>query len=39
MNGLFQYNAPAVKKLLGWKQGGEEEKWAEKVSKLCFFSL
>lgn len=31
MNSLFQYNGPAVKKLLGWKQGGEEEKWAEKA--------
>lgn len=31
MSSLFQYNCPAVKKLLGWKQGGEEEKWAEKA--------
>lgn len=31
MNNLFQFHGPAVKKLLGWKQGDEEEKWAEKV--------
>lgn len=32
MNNLFQFHGPAVKKLLGWKQGDEEEKWAEKVT-------
>ncbi|KAK0420251.1 hypothetical protein QR680_014586 [Steinernema hermaphroditum] len=31
MNNLFQFHGPAVKKLLGWKQGDEEEKWAEKA--------
>uniref|UniRef100_A0A8R1Y3F5 Mothers against decapentaplegic homolog n=2 Tax=Onchocerca TaxID=6281 RepID=A0A8R1Y3F5_ONCVO len=29
MSSLF--HEPAVKKLLGWKQGDEEEKWAEKA--------
>lgn len=28
---IFSFNSPAVKKLLGWKQGDEEEKWAEKA--------
>ncbi|KAH8392518.1 hypothetical protein KR215_010028 [Drosophila sulfurigaster] len=28
---LFSFQSPAVKKLLGWKQGDEEEKWAEKA--------
>ena len=28
---LFSYTSPAVKRLLGWKQGDEEEKWAEKA--------
>ncbi|KAL7730788.1 hypothetical protein ACLKA6_003557 [Drosophila palustris] len=28
---LFSFKSPAVKKLLGWKQGDEEEKWAEKA--------
>uniref|UniRef100_A0A914XPS3 Mothers against decapentaplegic homolog n=1 Tax=Plectus sambesii TaxID=2011161 RepID=A0A914XPS3_9BILA len=31
ISNLFQYHGPAVKKLLGWKQGDEEEKWAEKA--------
>ncbi|XP_008194959.1 protein mothers against dpp isoform X1 [Tribolium castaneum] len=30
-NSLFCFTSPAVKKLLGWKQGDEEEKWAEKA--------
>ncbi|CAG0890905.1 unnamed protein product [Cyprideis torosa] len=30
-NSLFSWSSPAVKKLLGWKQGDEEEKWAEKA--------
>ncbi|XP_055618007.1 protein mothers against dpp-like [Toxorhynchites rutilus septentrionalis] len=30
-NSLFSFTSPAVKKLLGWKQGDEEEKWAEKA--------
>lgn len=28
-NSLFSFTSPAVKRLLGWKQGDEEEKWAE----------
>uniref|UniRef100_A0A8D3D318 Mothers against decapentaplegic homolog n=1 Tax=Scophthalmus maximus TaxID=52904 RepID=A0A8D3D318_SCOMX len=28
---LFSFTGPAVKQLLGWKQGDEEEKWAEKA--------
>jgi mothers against decapentaplegic homolog 1 len=31
LNSLFSFTSPAVKKLLGWKQGDEEEKWAEKA--------
>ncbi len=31
LSSLFQFTSPAVKKLLGWKQGDEEEKWAEKA--------
>lgn len=31
LNSLFNFTSPAVKKLLGWKQGDEEEKWAEKA--------
>lgn len=30
LGNLFSYN-PAVKKLLGWKQGDEEDKWAQKA--------
>ena len=30
-NSLFSFTSPAVKRLLGWKQGDEEEKWAEKA--------
>ena len=29
MASLFSFTHPAVKRLLGWKQGDEEEKWAE----------
>ncbi len=32
LNSLFSFTSPAVKRLLGWKQGDEEEKWAEKAS-------
>ena len=32
INSLFSFTSPAVKRLLGWKQGDEEEKWAEKVN-------
>ncbi|XP_035309487.1 mothers against decapentaplegic homolog 1-like isoform X2 [Cricetulus griseus] len=28
---LFSFTSPAVKRLLGWKQCDEEEKWAEKA--------
>lgn len=31
MASLFAFASPAVKRLLGWKQGDEEEKWAEKA--------
>lgn len=31
LGSLFSFTSPAVKKLLGWKQGDEEEKWAEKA--------
>lgn len=31
LSSLFVVTSPAVKKLLGWKQGDEEEKWAEKA--------
>ena len=29
MSSLFQ--TPAVKRLLGWRRGDEEEKWAERA--------
>ena len=31
MASLFSFTSPAVKRLLGWKQGDEEEKWAKKA--------
>uniref|UniRef100_A0A665T1A5 Mothers against decapentaplegic homolog n=1 Tax=Echeneis naucrates TaxID=173247 RepID=A0A665T1A5_ECHNA len=31
LSSLFSFTGPAVKSLLGWKQGDEEEKWAEKA--------
>jgi MH1 domain len=31
MSSLFSLTSPAVKRLLGWKQGDEEEKWAERA--------
>jgi hypothetical protein len=31
LSNLFSFTSPAVKRLLGWKQGDEEEKWAEKA--------
>lgn len=31
LDSLFSFTSPAVKKLLGWKQGDEEERWAEKA--------
>lgn len=31
LNSLFSLTSPTVRKLLGWKQGDEEEKWAEKA--------
>lgn len=30
-NNWFSFTSPAVKKLLGWKQGNEEEEWAAKA--------
>ena len=31
LSSLISFTSPATKKLLGWKQGDEEEKWAEKA--------
>ncbi|CAB3403550.1 unnamed protein product [Caenorhabditis bovis] len=31
MNGLLHMHGPAVKKLLGWRIGDDEEKWCEKA--------
>ena len=31
LSSLLSFSNSAVKKLLGWKQGDEEEKWAEKA--------
>ena len=31
LNSLFSLTSPHVKKLLGWKQGDEDDKWAEKA--------
>ena len=31
ISSLLNLTTPAVKRLLGWKQGDEEEKWAEKA--------
>ena len=31
VSSLLSFTSPTVKKLLGWKQGDEEEKWAEKA--------
>jgi hypothetical protein len=31
MHSLLNVSSPHVKKLLNWKQGDEEEKWAEKA--------
>lgn len=31
MTGLFSFTSPTVKRLLGWKQGDEDDKWAEKA--------
>ena len=30
MNSLLNVQSPHVKRLLNWKQGDEEDKWAEK---------
>lgn len=32
--GLLSFNSPAVKRMLGWRQGDEEEKWAEKAVEI-----
>ena len=39
INSLFSFTSPAVKRLLGWKQGDEEEKWAEKVTIFLLFFI
>ena len=39
INSLFSFTSPAVKRLLGWKQGDEEEKWAEKVTIDISYTL
>jgi hypothetical protein len=39
INSLFSFTSPAVKRLLGWKQGDEEEKWAEKAVDLLVKKL
>ncbi|CAL8326009.1 unnamed protein product [Lota lota] len=31
VSSLFSFTSPAVRRLLGWRQGEEEEKWAEKA--------
>ena len=31
MSSIWSLTSPYVKRLLGWKQGDEEEKWAEKA--------
>lgn len=31
MSTVIPFTSPAVKRLLGWKQGDEDEKWAEKA--------
>ena len=31
MTAMIPFTSPAVKRLLGWKQGDEDEKWAEKA--------
>ncbi|XP_051846416.1 mothers against decapentaplegic homolog 1-like [Antechinus flavipes] len=36
---LFSFNSPAMKKLLRWKQGDEEEKWAEKAVDILVRKL
>jgi len=36
MASLFSFTQPAVKRLLGWKQGDEEEKWAEFA--ICYLT-
>lgn len=36
---LYSFTSPTVKKLLGWKQGDEEEKWAEKAVESLFKKL
>lgn len=31
LTSLLSFTSPTTKRLLGWKQGDEEEKWAEKA--------
>ena len=37
LNSLFSFTSPAVKRLLGWKQGDEEEKWATQDDQLVSY--
>ena len=37
MNSLLNVQSPHVKRLLHWKQGDEEDKWAEKGIKIFLF--
>lgn len=39
MSNLFSFASPVLKKLLGWKQGDEDEKWAEKAVELLVKKL
>ena len=39
MNSLLNVQSPHVKRLLHWKQGDEEDKWAEKGIKIFFFKF
>ena len=39
MNSLLNVQSPHVKRLLHWKQGDEEDKWAEKGIKIFVFKF
>ncbi|NWW37931.1 SMAD1 protein, partial [Panurus biarmicus] len=39
ISSLFSLTSPAVKRLLGWRQGDEEEKWAEKAVDILVKKL
>lgn len=38
-NNIYPFSSAAVKKILGWKQGDEEERWAEKAVDSLFKKL